>query len=92
MAAASGRCCPIRQSRIPRCAAAVRRGLEGGRTWVVGSVARVLGDGVVFGPYFASLKDAAWTSVNVMDAGATSLTGVAASALGVWATSSAEGG
>jgi hypothetical protein len=61
--------------------------LKGGRAWVVGSVARALGDGIVFGPYVAALKDGAWTQVNVVDAGAASLTGVAASALGVWATS-----
>jgi hypothetical protein len=59
--------------------------LKGGRTWVVGSVARVQGEGIVFGPYAAALKDGAWTPVNVADAGA--LTGVAASAFGVWATS-----
>jgi hypothetical protein len=61
--------------------------MKGGRTWVVGSVARAQGDGIVFGPYVAALKDGAWMRVNVVDAGAASLTGVAASALGVWSTS-----
>lgn len=61
---------------------------KGGRLWVVGAVARPYGDGVVFSPYVATLKQSVWTPVNVADAGAGPMTGVAASSDAVWATSS----
>ena len=60
---------------------------KGGQLWVVGSVARPFGEGVVFGPYAAYLKQSVWTYVTVGDVNASPLTGVAASADAVWATS-----
>lgn len=59
---------------------------KGGRLWVVGSVTRPNGEGYTIGPYAAFWRQAAWTFVPV-NAAAGGLTGVAASAGAVWATS-----
>ena len=64
---------------------------KGKRLWVAGTVARPVGEHVVFSPYAAYWQSPDWTLVYQLHTDATALTGVAASADAVWA-STFEGG